>query len=144
MKISLRVRGNNFPLRRRLPFACAFILTCSFVSGTACFGLPEQVKVALFDSRKPPSHLTVWGPCLVASDRSFTVPVGQYLLEVERSGEVCLRSALHRSQLLARGRSLRCGWKNLEFRLALFILFVDIKEALLFRVVQQDQAATSP
>jgi stage II sporulation protein D len=92
---------------RVLVFACCFVFVCSLVAGSSCFALPTQVKVALFDSRTPPPRLTIWGPCLVASDRSFTVPVGRYLLEADSSGEVCLRSARPQAQLLVRGRSLR-------------------------------------
>ena len=69
-----------------------FAFACSYVAGLSCQALPAQVKVALFDSRTPAARLAILGPCLVASDHSFTIPAGRYLLEADRAGEVCLRS----------------------------------------------------
>jgi SpoIID/LytB domain protein len=104
-------------LRTVLLFACC-LFSYYFVSGLSCFALPAQVKVALFDSRTPPERLTIWGPCLVVSDRSFTIPAGRYLLESDPAGEVCLRSAGPHSQLLVRGRNLRlCAAPNGSLRI---------------------------
>jgi stage II sporulation protein D len=89
------------------PFVFCLFAYC-FVSGLPCFALPDQVKVALFDSRTPSQRLIILGPCLVSSfDRSINIPEGRYLLESDRSGEVCLRSTSRRSQLLVCGRNLR-------------------------------------